>query len=90
MEKHGGKLPVRIKAVPEGTVLPLQELLHDRREHRSQVFLAGHFFGDSSGSSLVSHDGGVQLQRAEESHFEVFFEMFAGKTPRIRIIRTMQ
>ena len=54
-----------------GNGLTLQELLHDRREHRSQVFLAGQLLGDPSGSSVVSHDGGVQLQRAEESHFEV-------------------
>ena len=39
-----------------GNGLTLQELLHDRREHRSQVFLAGQLLGDSSGSSLVSHD----------------------------------
>eukprot|EP00731_Ephydatia_muelleri_P024093 Em0016g364a len=40
LEKHGGRLPIRIKAVPEGAVIPYKNVLVTGGEHRSKMLLA--------------------------------------------------
>ena len=51
-------LPVVIKAVPEGTVVPCPQRADDHREHRPRMLLAAELSGDAAGAGLVRQHGG--------------------------------
>ena len=78
LKAHDGRLPVRIRAVPEGTVVPTHNCLMIDREHRPGRVLADELAGNHASAGLVSHDRRHPKPGDEKNPAPIF-----GSTPAI-------